>query len=301
MFVYALCPIKWCRSIRVGLLLISCMYLLTENALGTTEQLGDNNNASSESRSERLNHIGMKFHLIPAGSFLMGFSDDINLSGDRERPQHKVNISKPFYMGTTEVTQEQWNKVMGSPIMPIESDEKIGPDLPVRNASWNDAMAFVEKLSKQDPDHNYRLPTEAEWEYACRAGTTTRFFWGKDTNKRDYKSYMWCNLNSEQTQPVAKLKPNPWGLYDMNGNVMEWCSDWFTKYTPEEQTDPAGPQEGKYRVLRGGAYGNRFKYCRSATRIRLSPDKSQHGYGGCGFRVVAVPVIPGPSKTTTNG
>lgn len=248
---------------------------------------------STTSAQEMTNCVGMKFSLIPAGSFMMGFPDDPQLNGDHERPQHKVNITKAFYMGVTEVTQGQWLEVMGGPVRPGREDEEINPELPVHQASWDHAAAFVAKLSEIDSDFDYRLPTEAEWEYACRAGSTTRFYWGEDRNEQDYDRYMWCEKNAEGTQPVGKKLPNAWGLYDMSGNVMEWCSNWFERYTPEEKTDPVGPSEGREgqdRALRGSSVGNRLHYAGSANRMHLAPNDPAYGdYQGIGFRVIALP------------
>jgi formylglycine-generating enzyme required for sulfatase activity len=192
------------------------------------------------------NSIGMKFVLIPAGEFTMG-SPENEQGRDSNEPQHKVKITKPFYMQTTEVTQAQWKAVMGN-----NPSYFKGNDLPVETVSWDDAQEFIKKLSAKE-GVKYRLPTEAEWEYACRAGSTTKFYFGEDESKLD--EYAWYHNNSDgKTHPVGQKKPNAWGLYDMHGNVWEWCQDWYGadyyKNSPAE--DPQGPASAESRVLRGG-------------------------------------------------
>jgi len=258
--------------------------------LGIHFPFRDDDPVPAPANPEMVNRVGMRFRLIPAGSFLMGAPEHPHGGQDGERPQHKVNITKPFYMAVTEVTQTQWTRVMGSPLCPRKWWESKNPDRPVYRASWDHAVAFAQRLSELDPDFTYRLPTEAEWEYACRAGTRTRFFWGEDRNERNCDSFMWRNRNSKGPQPVGRKRPNGWGLYDMSGNVWEWCSDWYARYSSQEATDPAGPATGKYRVLRGGSWNNALHYCLSTTRTPFRPDGAKHReYVDAGFRVVAVP------------
>jgi formylglycine-generating enzyme required for sulfatase activity len=158
-----------------------------------------------------------------------------------------------------------------------------GPTNPVENVSWNDATGFCRKLSEKTR-RPVRLPSEAEWEYACRAGTKTRFSFGDSEDA--IAEYAWTNANSKTTHPVGQKKPNAWGLYDMHGNVWEWCQDWFGAYAAGAVTDPAGPASGTHRVLRGGARDYYPVYCRSASRLNCPPDNR---YYNRGFRVV-VPV-----------
>ncbi|MFP4055743.1 MAG: formylglycine-generating enzyme family protein [Candidatus Brocadiia bacterium] len=223
---------------------------------------------------EVTNAIGMKFRLIPAGSFRMGSEAE----GD-EVPPHKVTITRPFYMGVTEVTQKHYEKVMAK--NPSRFD---GDDLPVENVSWFDATAFCEKLSEMDDSGSYRLPTEAEWEYACRAGTQTTYYWGDEFDGR----YAWIDKEPDgPTNPVGKLRPNKWGLHDMSGNVWEWCQDWYApNYMGAKQVDPTGPAKGKGRVLRGGSWYYNEDSCRSANRRTHPPERVD---GDAGFRVVYVP------------
>ena len=176
------------------------------------------------------NSIGMKLVLIPAGEFLMGSPESDSDAPDEEKPQHKVRISKPFYLGVTEVTQEQYERVMGENPSRFKGD----PQRPVEKVSWEDAVAFCRKLSEKE-GRTYRLPTEAEWEYACRAGSQTKWSFGDDDSA--LKEYAWYLDNADSTtHPVAQKKPNAWGLYDMHGNVWEWCQDWYGD-VPTRQRD----------------------------------------------------------------
>jgi len=217
----------------------------------------------------------MKLAVIRPGRFTMGSAEDEKERADDET-QHEVTISKPFYMGATEVTQAQYEAVMGK-----NPSNFKGPQNPVENVAWDDAVEFCKKLSPKT-GKTVRLPTEAEWEYACRSGSKTRFAFGDaDTDLRDYA---WYTDNSEsKTQPVGQKKPNAWGLYDMHGNVFEWCSDWYAKgYAAAAKTDSMGPANGSLRVLRGGSWDGEPGYCRSASRGRHAPDAR---YGSYGFRV----------------
>jgi len=191
--------------------------------------------------------VTMKMVLIPAGKFMMGSPDSAQGRIDFEVPQHEVILSKPFYMGVTEVTQAQYQAVMGK-----NPSEFKGATNPVETVSWNDATEFCKKLSEKTRQA-VRLPTEAEWEYACRAGTQTAFSFGDDLSALG--DYAWWDGNSDKTtHPVGQKKPNSWGLYDMHGNVWEGCADWYGEYPKGPATDPSGPATGDRRVLRGGAW-----------------------------------------------
>jgi formylglycine-generating enzyme required for sulfatase activity len=228
--------------------------------------------------------ITIKLVLIPAGKSVMGSPDSEQGRRKDEGPQHEVVISRPFYMGVTEVTQTQYQAVMGN-----NPSEFKGPRNPVENVSWNYATEFCKKLSEKTRQA-VRLPTEAEWEYACRAGSNTKFCFG-DANE-GLGDYAWYGDNTGRTtQPVGQKKPNAWGLYDMHGNVWEWCADWYGDYPKGVVTDPQGPASGTYRVLRGGCWFYDPFLCRSAYRDSDSPD---YRYGHCGFRVVVSVSAPGP-------
>jgi formylglycine-generating enzyme required for sulfatase activity len=213
------------------------------------------------------NSIGMSFMLIPAGSFAMGSPTDEPGRNDDER-QHPVTISNPFYLQTTEVTQKQWTQLME---IKRSHFEDCGDDCPMDNVSWNDAQEFIKRLNQTESGARYRLPTEAEWEYACRAGSKSMFCFGDDEAK--LWQYSWYGSNSDgKTHRVGKKKSNGWGLYDIHGNVWEWCQDWYGNYPTSQMMDPTGPKTGEYRVWRGGSWGSGTQGLRSALRGRSSPD-----------------------------
>ncbi|MCA8989873.1 MAG: formylglycine-generating enzyme family protein, partial [Planctomycetaceae bacterium] len=223
------------------------------------------------------NSIGMQFKLLPGGVFTMG-SDSGNSD---ESPTHQVTLTKPFEIGVYEVTQEQFQIVMGTNPSKFEGDKN-----PVEMVSRNAAVRFCQKLSAMPAEKVagfvYRLPTEAEWEYACRAGSWTSYSFGNDESKLD--DYAWYNKNSKNsTHPVGQKMPNDWGLYDMHGNVFEWCQDWYDNYFQRDVTDPMGPSEGGHWVRRGGSWNSNSDNCRSAFRGRSS---LYSGKERDGFRVV---------------
>lgn len=218
-----------------------------------------------------INTIGMKLRQIPAGSFMMGS----NGGHYDEQPIHQVTISKPFYLGIYEVTQEQWQLIMGDNPSAFK-----GLKRPVESVSWHDAQEFCRRLSRKEGG-TYRLPTEAEWEYAARAGAETAFYWGNTVSEE----HAWYVGNSKgQTQPVGLKKPNAWGLYDMSGNVWEWCEDRFRSYSAEAVVDPVG-SESILNVLRGGGWSAGFEYCRLADRTNSKPALKTNNLG---FRIVKI-------------
>ena len=218
------------------------------------------------------NSIGMVLVPIPAGEFLMGSPE--TEQGRREREvQHQVTLTKPFLLGVHEVTQGQWQAVMGTTPWKGKEYVKEGDDYPATYVSWNDAVEFCRNLSEKE-GVEYRLPTEAEWEYACRAGTTTAYSFGDDAS--ELGEYAWYRENAwdagqKYAHTVGQKKPNPWGLYDMHGNVFEWCQDWYGDYPSGSVTDPTGPASGDLRVLRGGSFSYRTSLVRSAYRDHSQP------------------------------
>jgi formylglycine-generating enzyme required for sulfatase activity len=228
----------------------------------------------------------MKLVYIPPGELTMGSPDSEKNREIDEGPQHKVRISKGFYMGIYEVTQAQCQAVMGSNPSSFQSDDlRVKPVSGYGPASWNDAVEFCSRLSQKE-GKGYRLPTEAEWEYACRAGSTTRFCYGdRDKSLGDYAWYR--NNSGGRIHPVGQKKPNAFGLYDMHGNVQEWCSDWYDAgyYSQSPVDNPKGPSTGLFRVLRGGDYWwlRLPSPCRSASRDRNPPNACGSAIG---FRVV---------------
>ena len=216
--------------------------------------------------------VTMEFVLIPAGSFSMGSDEELG-DGD-ESPKHKVILTKSFYLGRCEVTQAQWQRIMGS-----NPSQFKGVDRPVDTVSWDDCQVFLSKLQART-GHRFALPTEAQWEYASRAGNTNR--WSFGDNPSAVGDYAWCDVNAGgATHPVGGKKPNVWGLYDMSGNVWEWCGDFYTKhaYDGGDAVDPLGPLTGTGRVLRGGAWGGDDDYLRCACRNCAGADAANNGTG----------------------
>ena len=218
-----------------------------------------------------LNSIGMVLVPIPAGEFMMGHSSQ----------QHRVTHTKSFHLGQTEVTQGQWKAVMGTTPWKDRSAVNEGDDYPATYVSWDDAVEFCRKLSEKE-GVEYRLPTEAEWEYACRAGTTTLYSFGDDESQLG--EYAWYSETTDDgTHIVGQKKPNPWGLFDMHGNMFEWCQDNYGEYPSGDVTDPVGAASGSLRVRRGGCWSCIARECRSALRFRDTPS---HRFSGLGFRVL---------------
>ncbi len=233
--------------------------------------------------------VQMELVLIPAGTFTMGSGEDDEEPAQEDlddkdfepTPQaHEVTISKPFYMGRYAVTQEQWQAVMGS-----NPNLHEGAKNPVDSVSWNDCQEFLEELKKKYPQLRPALPTEAQWEYACRAGGTGEFCFGD--HESELSEYAWFTNNAAyQTHPVGQKRANAWGFYDMHGNVWEWCADWFGRYSSNSKTDPTGAASGRSRVIRGGACSFGAAGCRSSYRFADPPDFRS---GDRGFRLVLDP------------
>ena len=221
--------------------------------------------------------VTLKLVRIPPGRFLMGSPQGERDRATDEGPQREITLSRGFYMGLHEVTQEQYQRVMGS-----NPSTFPGAQNPVEKVTWNKAVEFCRKAS-QSTGKTVRLPTEAEWEYACRAGSRTKFSCGDDDG--NLGNYAWYTGNSgNKTHPVGQKRPNNWGLYDMHGNVREWCADWYKdSYANPGYTDPRGPASGQDRVWRGGGWDNRAQGCRSAFRGSYIPDDPLNNIG---FRVV---------------
>ncbi len=227
-----------------------------------------------------VNTIGMRFNYIKLGTFQMGSSR----GSIDEVPVHEVTISKGFYMQISKVTKLQWYSVMKDSPWVDEDNVMESPRSPAEFVSWEDVQIFIGKLN-QLTSRKYRLPTEAEWEYACRAGSTTGYSFG---NGKNINRYVWYDKNTyydgkKYAQLVGHKEPNAWGLYDMHGNVWEWCQDRFGGYSLEPVTDPKGPALGHYRVLRSGSWDSPADHCRSGYRSNALPDKRITGHG---FRLV---------------
>ena len=220
------------------------------------------------------NGVSLDLVLIPPGKFVMG-SPPTEIGHHISETQHEVTLTNPFYMGKYEVTQEQWETISGN-----YTSETKGPNLPVTSVSWDDCQTFIKKLNEKTKG-SYRLPTEAEWEFSCRAGTTIAYSFGSSIKKND------ANFGDGMAgfiKPVGSYKANPYGLYDMHGNVYEWCEDWFASYAAGIVTNPKGPAAAELRVLRGGSFGsNDENSLRCANRFFSAPSNR---FTGVGFRLV---------------
>ncbi len=263
--------INLCALLSVSVFILSfgaCDHEDTDNATSTsTTVLGE------------VTDLGMTFVSIPGGMFEMGCSDGDSECYGYESPQHTVTLSS-FKMSAYEVTQDQWKQVMDNYPSYFSS---CGRDCPVEQVSYNRVQDFITNLNSQT-GKNYRLPTEAEWEYAARAGTTTKWYCGNDGSCLD--DIAWYADNSGlTTHPVGQKTPNAWGLYDMSGNVLELVSDWYDSeyYSKSPSTDPQGPDSGLYRAFRGGCWVRRAGGCRSSHRHAYYPSTAIHYLG---FRLV---------------
>jgi len=235
--------------------------------------------------------VPLELVLIRGGTpFTMGASRDQRAATDYEWPPHQVTISRDFYLGRTEVTQAQWQAVMGSDPSAFSG---CGATCPVEMVSWTDvagAGGFLERLNLAHGTTAYRLPTEAEWEYAARAGTVTRYSHGDVLECGDlcercatHAAHMWwCGNAGSTTHPVGEKPPNPWGLFDMHGNVWEWVADWYSWYTSAPQVDPQGRATGRRRVVRGVSWAADAGHCRSSRRFYSVPG---YAYDSVGFRL----------------
>ena len=258
---------------------------VTEAKYALLQGLGDGSREAQERQRQvvertgyplevKTKKTGVHFRLVPGGTFMMGSPDSEFGRDEDEGMVHRVTISKPFYVSKFEITQGQWWTVMGTNPSRFLV---VGKDAPVENVSWNDCQKFCFTLSQQEaaPSMTFRLPTEAQWEYACRAGTASAYVGA-------IQFLGW--YDEKKPHPAGLKNANAWGLYDMYGNVYEWCQDWYRDAYPKRDTvDPVGPQSGEYRVIRGGSWFNDITYFRSANRGRYSPD---HGRELIGFRLV---------------
>jgi len=227
--------------------------------------------------------VKLEMVLISAGEFTMGSPNADALASPGEKPPHRVRITRPFYLGRYPVTQEQWQAVMKN-----NPSSTKDPKCPVESVTWDKCQAFLIELNAKvgGQKGKFVLPTEAQWEYACRAGSTTRYCFGDSENLLG--DYAWYEANSaERLHPVGEKKPNAWGLYDMHGDVWEWCQDWYDDryYSHSPTDDPVGPETGSLVVARGAGY-NVAVGCRSATR---TSNKAGQTHGAQGLRVALIP------------
>ena len=247
--------------------------------------------SSTDDYLETTHGLNMKMVYVEGGTFQMGATSEQGSDADGdEKPVHSVTLDS-YYIGECEVTQAQWEKVMGTTLSQQQRKSDfdwglvgVGDNYPMYYVSWHDAQAFCEKLS-QLTGRTYKLPTEAQWEYAARGGNKSHGY--KYSGSNNLSSVAWYDSNSSsQTHAVKQKQPNELGLYDMSGNVWEWCRDWYGDYTSSSQRNPHGPSSGSFRVLRGGSWLYDAQYCRVSIRFSITPSFSCYNYG---FRVVCLP------------
>ncbi len=254
---------RWFGTMILSVAIAAVLALCGNRTVGASEKI-------ETVTIELPGEVEMEFKKIPAGRFMMGSPESEKGREPYEGPQHQVVISKPFCLGTYEVTHRQWKAVKGA-IRDNAGFSGSNFDAPMQSTAWKECQDFIDKLNDLKLG-KFRMPTEAEWEYACRAGTTTRFHWGDDPELTEIDDYAWYDENAEgQSYEAGEKKPNPWGLYDMTGNVYEWCSDWYSAYTDRTQKDPQGPKKGTHKVFRGGEWFNPPENCRSAFRGKFPP------------------------------
>jgi formylglycine-generating enzyme required for sulfatase activity len=241
-------------------------------------------NRAGERMTLTIKNVEYAFRWCPAGTFQMGSPDSDSDRLDRET-QHQVTLTQGFWMQETEVTQEQWESVMGN-----NPSKFKGNQLPVEMVSWKNCLDYMWELKAliSSADYEFSLPTEAQWEYACRAGSTTAYCFGD--SREELKDYAWFGAvwveegltasSGETTNPVGRKKANGWGLYDMHGNVWEWCNDWYDKYTTGNVTDTTGANMSWNRVMRGGSSCESANFCRSASRYSDEPTMGRGYYLG---------------------
>ena len=269
------------QTLFISAILISFIFL-TSCGGASNETTTNNNDQITETKTNTTNNVTIEWATIPAGTFTMG-SPATEVNREDNETQHQVTLSG-FKMSKYEVTFEQYDAFCVATKREKPADEDWGRgQRPVINVSWDDASAFATWMK-------CRLPTEAEWEYACRAGSSTPFNTGNNlsTSQANYNGNYPYNNNAkgiylEKTKEVGSFAPNAWGLYDMHGNVWEWCGDWYAAYQSTAQTNPTGPSEGSDRVFRGGSWDNRALYCRTAYRLNFNPDYRDNIIG---FRLV---------------
>lgn len=267
----------------IAMLFATIMAVLSFTACNKDDNGNNNDTVSENTLTLTVGDVSFTMVKVEPGTFMMGaLEGDTNALEDEEKPAHQVTLTDTYYIGQTEVTQGLYAAVMGS----NPSNFTNGGNLPVEKVSYNDAIEFCQQLSSLTGKH-FSLPTEAQWEYAAHGGhkapTTPTLFAGSD----NIEAVGWCKDNSDSTtHTVAQKAPNPLGLYDMTGNVFEWCLDWYGPYSADAATDPQGPTIGSERVSRGGSWNYPAPYCRTSVRACSAPDVM---YYMLGLRVVMLP------------
>jgi len=290
---------KWFWALGLcGLLVAVSVLLCFRVAAADVESYSDIDLTLDHGDKDFTNGIGMKLVRIPKGTFMMGATNDEQNAQPNEKPRHKVELTRDFFMGVHEVTQKQYEKVMGK--NPSHFSKNGGganvvnnlntDDFPVDNVSWHDTQEFIKKLNALPEEKSrrrvYRLPTEAEWEYCCRTGADVKemFISKKPVATLDPKQANYQGSGLNRTCKVGSYDANPFGLYDMHGNILEWCQDWFgeTTYSDKDRKDPKGPKTGTYKIIRGGAWVYDQSACRAAYRNYTNPEQRGNFFG---FRV----------------
>ena len=249
-------------------------------------QLGCGNHNSEAPSKKQASSDAFPSSITSKAAFVPMTNMVLIKAGTFVRLKHSVTLSRDFWLGKYEVTQAEYLALMGKNPSHFKGD----PSLPVEKVSYLDALAYCSTVTKRERDsgrlplsYEYRLPSEAEWEYACRAGTTNFFSFGETVTEAEAHQYAWTTENSGgSTHAVGQKRPNPWGLHDIHGNVWEWTLDWFGDYPAADVTDPAGPAEGKVKVFRGGGWNNEIQFARSANRFGMAPSNGIHFVG---FRI----------------
>ena len=268
------------KTIRKFGILLLCIFAVTAFfAFSRDEKEETGRNSEEGARGEvftetfTVNAVQFKMVRVKGGTFQMGATSEQGSDAyDDEYPVHSVTLSD-YYIGQTEVTQELWEAVMGGNPSYFTGDNQC----PVESVSWDDCQEFIKKLNRLT-GKNFRLPTEAEWEYAARGGNKSKGY--KYSGSNDADAVAWYNKNSgSKTQPVAQKQSNELGLYDMSGNVWEWCQDWYGKYSSRSQSNPKGANTGSYRVMRGGSWINGARFVRVSDRIYFAPDYRSGNFG----------------------
>ena len=262
------------KILFLSLALITLIFMGCRNNRSGINNVDDDKSETNDVRSKTFTVNGVSFEMIPVegGTFTMGATAEQGSDAyDWEKPAHQVTLSS-YSIGKTEVTQALWKAVMGR-----NPSNFKGDDLPVENVSWDDCQEFIKKLN-QLTGLNFRLPTEAEWEFAARGGNKSKGYKYAGSNNLDEVAWYDDNSN-KKTHAVATKRPNELGIYDMSGNVWEWCQDWYGDYSSSSQTNPEGPNTGSYRVHRGGSWDGLARYCRVSNRDYNSPDYGDYSLG----------------------
>ena len=263
---------KTLRLIGFGLFAVLLSFVMVSCSGDDDDDVTPETDPTPEKENRTFKVGGVEFTMVyvEGGTFMMG-SDYADAYFDNEKPVHQVTLSDDYYIGQTEVTQALWTAVMGS-----NPSHFKGNNLPVEEVSWNDCQEFIGRLN-QITGENFSLPTEAQWEFAARGGNYSKGY--KYSGSNDSDAVTWYENTGNKTHPVGTKQANELGIYDMSGNVWEWCYDWYGPYSSAAVTDPSGPSSGSDRVNRGGSWGNNATSCRCSYRYHYSPRSANYYLG----------------------